>query len=190
MPTTISGNTTLPATSFDDPARLLHVAYRAAARIVHNQVLAEEAGERAVHRFQLAVMAGQVPDKPEAWVRTVARRSACAILRNGWARMQPIADECWVAADALAEGDRLRQHRAGDGLRTVLGSALTPRQRDALEAALTSRTTRAAARSCGMEPRDFRRYLAAISRRAKRRFDVLFDDDRHQASVLDRLSAG
>lgn len=176
-----------------DPTRLLHVAYRAAARIVHNQVLAEEAGERAVHRFQLAVMAGQAPDKPEAWVRTVARHSACAILRNGWARTQPIPEESWTAAAHVAEGpgdDAPNPVSLGDHLRTVLATALTPRQLDALDAALTCRTTRDAARACGMEPRDFRRYLAAISRRARRKFAIVLVDARRRASVLDRLPAG
>jgi DNA-directed RNA polymerase specialized sigma24 family protein len=148
-----------------DTCKLLHLAYRVAGRIVHNKLLAEEAGERAVHRFQLAVIAGHAPDKPEAWVRTVAKRSACAILRNGWSRTQPIAEE-----QALADRDA-ETWRRGDRLRLLLERALTPRQQAALEAALTCRTTRDAARTCGMEPRDFRRYLAAISRRARRRLE-------------------
>src|SRR5262245_50591302 len=113
-----------------DPTRLLHVAYRAAARVVRNRVLAEEAGERAVHRYLLAVIAGHTPDKPEAWVRTVARRSACAILRNGWARVQPIAEDAlFVAEPGVESGPRL-----ADRVRALVGSELTPRQRDALAA--------------------------------------------------------
>lgn len=52
-------------------------------------------------------------------------------------------------------------------VRENLQTALTPRQRDALDAAMTCNTTRAAARTCGMQPRDFRRSLGSISRRAK-----------------------
>lgn len=172
-----------------DPMRLLCIAYRAASRIVHNQVLAEEAGERAVHRFQLAVIAGQAPAKPEAWVRTVARRSACAILRNGWARVQPMADAAKVAADARGELEWPPVGLPGERLRVMLLAALTARQREALEAALTCRTTRDAARECGMEPRDFRRYLAAISRRARRHLAVVADDQRRRARAFDGLFA-
>jgi len=169
-----------------DPTRLLHVAYRAAAQIVRNRVLAEEAGERAVHRYLLAVIAGRTPDKPEAWVRTVARRSACAILRNGWARVQPIVEDALFVAEPGAEsGPRL-----ADRVRALVDAALTPRQRDALDAALTCRTTRDAARECGMEPRDFRRYLAAISQRARRLVTALIGADLRRDRVLDRQSAG
>jgi len=152
------------STCTTDPHKLLHLAYRAASRVVHNRLLAEEAGERAVHRFQLALIAGRPPDKPEAWVRTVARRSACAILRTGWSRTQPILED-----DAFVDGPAAEAWRRGDRLRALLARELTPRQHAALEAALTCRTTRDAARACGMEPRDFRRYLAAISRRARLR---------------------
>ncbi len=117
-----------------------------------------------MHRFQLALLAGQAPDKPEAWVRTVARRSACALLRNGWARMQPIGDDALVVADRDADPTR----RYVDSLRNVCSHALTRRQHQVLEAALTCRTTRDAARTAAMEPRDFRRYLVAITRRARR----------------------
>ncbi|MGE3172614.1 MAG: hypothetical protein AB7O97_08295 [Planctomycetota bacterium] len=150
-----------------DTDRLLHLAYRAAARIVHNRLLAEEAGERAVHRFTLAVLSGAPPDKPEAWICTVARRSACAILRTGWSRTLPLVDEQALAA-TTGDGEA---GRATERIRGLVGGALTPRQRDALEAALTCRTTREAARTCRMEPRDFRRYLQAISRRARQRLD-------------------
>jgi hypothetical protein len=52
-------------------------------------------------------------------------------------------------------------------IRESLQTALTPRQREALDAAMTCNTIRAAARTCGMAPRDFRRSLGSISRRAK-----------------------
>lgn len=145
-----------------DTQRLLRLAYRTASRIVHNPLLAEEAGERAVHRLQLAILAGQGPDRPEAWIRTVARRSACAILRNGWSHVQQIHNEPVNDEEGVERRGRLR-----DELRSVVGPALTRRQRDALEAALACRTTRDAAKTCNMEPRDFRRYLDAISRRAR-----------------------
>lgn len=150
-----------------DPDHLLVLARRVAGRIIRNPMLADEAGERAMHRYQLAVLAGEGPDKPEAWIRTVARRSACALLRNSWARMQPLADESTLACRELAESHL----PSPDALRELLAGALTARQREALEAALTSRTVRDAARICHMEPRDFRRYLAAISRRARKRLD-------------------
>lgn len=146
------------------PHRLLSLARRAAARIVRNPVLADEAGERALHRYQLALLAGQVPSRPEAWIRIVARRSACALLRNGWARVLPLAEAGRVAEPPAGPAGR----PSGDDLRRLLDQVLTRRQREALEAALTCRTVRAAARACGMQPRDFRRYLAAISRHGRR----------------------
>ena len=148
-----------------DTKALLQLAYRTASRIVRNPVLAEEAGERAVHQLLLAILSGHVPDQPEAWVRTVARRSACAILRHGWARVQPIPEEDCIADDQ--PGSRSRR-RTPDEVRELLDRALTTRQTEALDAALTCPTTKDAARTCGMQPRDFRRYLAAITRRAHR----------------------
>jgi hypothetical protein len=154
----------MPGTDSIDCCRLLRLAYRTASRIVRNRLLAEEAGERAVHRFHLSVIAGNPPARPEAWVRTVARHSACAMLRTAWYRTLPIAED-------LDTVDRRRAapSRRGEQLRALLDRALTPRQHAALEAALTCRTTIDAARACGMEPRDFRRYLAAITVRARRR---------------------
>lgn len=148
-----------------DTKALLQLAYRTAARIVRNPVLAEEAGERAVHRLLLATLSGRAPQKPEAWIRTVARRSACAILRNGWARMQAIPEDDVIPDEH--PGARSRR-RTPDEVRSLLLDRLTARQRQALDAALTCPTTKDAARSCGMQPRDFRRYLAAIARHAHR----------------------
>ncbi len=174
-------------TSSHDPVRLLRIAYRAAAAVVRNPVLAEEASEIAVHRLQLALLAGRAPERPEAWVRTVARRTACASLRHFWARVQPFAPD----SDDTIAGDRERLgHAAGDRLRAILLAALTPRQRDALDAALSCRSTRDAARTCGMQPRDFRRQLAAIARRARAELDELVADPRRRAGVLETLCAG
>jgi predicted RNA polymerase sigma factor len=63
-----------------DTKELLLVAYRTAARILHNRAIAEEASEQAVHRLHLAVLAGKVPERPKAWVRTVARAEKIALL--------------------------------------------------------------------------------------------------------------
>lgn len=151
-----------------DTTHLLQVAYRTAARIVRNPLLAEEAGERAVHRLLLESLSGHAPAQPEAWIRTVARRSACAILRNGWARTLPFPDEDCIADEARGTRSRCR---TPDEVRSLLQHALTRRQTQALDAALTCPTTKDAARSCGMQPRDFRRYLAAITRRAHRELE-------------------
>jgi hypothetical protein len=90
-------------------------------------------------------------------------------MRSGWAKTTPIEAE----EDMLLAAECERRQWSRDRLRAAVRSALTPRQRDALDAALTSRSTREAARSCGMRPRDFRRYLAAISRRARQRLHRL-----------------
>jgi DNA-directed RNA polymerase specialized sigma24 family protein len=155
----------MPTPTTTEMQRLLQVAYRAAARVVRNKLLAEEAGERALHRYQLAILSGQIPDRPEAWIRCVATRSACGLLRSGWSRVQPLAD----AGEVAERPDLPAPPVTPDELREQLAPWLTRRQRDALEAALTCRSTREAARACQMQPRDFRRYLAAISRAAKAR---------------------
>ena len=148
-----------------NPHSLLPIAYRTAAQVLRSPVLAQEAGERAVHLLTMAVLQGCAPLQPKAWLRVVARRSACALLRSDWARTrgvdvseiedQPAPFEC-SAPSGLA------------WVREQLPELLTPRQRDALAAAMQCRTTRAAARTCGMQPRDFRRSLGSISRKARR----------------------
>ena len=96
--------------------------------------------------------------------RTVAKRAACAILRSEWARTKAM-DLDGVADCARPAGSRHPQQ--SEWVREHLAPTLTPRQREAFEAAITHNTTRAAARSCTMEPRDFRRSIAAISRRGR-----------------------
>ena len=147
-----------------DPHSLLPVAYRAASQVVRSPVLAEEASERAIHQLTLAVLEGSPPQSPKAWLRVVARRSACAILRSEWARTQA------MDLDDVAGPPRTYSPAPDQSswVRENLEPALTPRQRDAFRAAISCNTTRAAARTCGMEPRDFRRSLGSISRRARR----------------------
>ncbi len=147
-----------------DPHSLLPVAYRAAASVIRSRLLAEEASERAIHLLTLATLQGCPPHHPEAWLRVVARRSACAILRSAWARTQAVDQE-----EIQARQAPYRQPRplAADVVRERLQSTLTPRQRAAFEAAMSCNSTRAAAKRCGMQPRDFRRNLGAISRKAR-----------------------
>ncbi|MBL8728326.1 MAG: hypothetical protein JNM25_07850 [Planctomycetes bacterium] len=147
-----------------DPEALLPVAYRAAARVVRSRLMAEEAGERALHLLTLATLKGCAPHRPEAWLRVVARRSACAILRSEWARTESVGQEVMQARQAPYREPR---PLLGDFVREHLHAALSPRQRDAIDAALHCNGTRAAARHCGMQPRDFRRYLGVISRKAR-----------------------
>ena len=148
-----------------DPQSLLSVAYRAASQVVQSPVLAEEASERAVYELTMAYLEGSPPDSPRAWLRTVAKRSACAILRSEWARTRAMEDIDGVADCTRAAGSRPPQQ--SEWVREHLAPTLTPRQREAFEAAISHNTTRAAARSCTMEPRDFRRSIAAISRRGR-----------------------
>ncbi len=155
-----------------DPARLLRIASRAASLVTRNPLVVEEAAERALHQLQLAFLTGTPIDHPEAWLCTVARRSALAMQRNARARTRTIEEK-----DDVPEPEPNAFPWTSDRLRCAIRSALTPRQRDALDAALSCRTTREAARTCHMNPRDFRRYLAAISRRARRRLDATEGSD-------------
>ncbi len=162
-----------------DPYQLLPVAYRAAAAVAGSRVLAEEAGERAVHLLTLAVLEGSPPDHPVAWLRVVARRSACALLRSDWARTRPVAQEELLTREASYQQPPTPER---EFVRERIADGLSPRQRDALGAALSCNTTRAAARCCGMPPRDFRRYLDTISRKAQHaleghEFEDRFADD-------------
>lgn len=151
-----------------DPYSLLPTAYRAAVEVVKSPIMAEEASERAIYQLTLAILEGSPPQSPKAWLRVVARRSACALLRSEWARTRSM-DLSNVAEKQPAYAAPASQ---SSWIRECLQTALTPRQRDALDAAMTCNTIRAAARTCGMEPRDFRRSLGSISRRAK----ALLDD--------------
>lgn len=146
-----------------DPYSLLPLARRAAREVVQSPILAEEASERAVHKLAVSMLEGCPPSQPKAWLRVVARRSACALLRSEWARTRAMD----LADVALPTTANRRSEAHQSFVRECLDDELTPRQRDALHAAISCNTTRAAARSCGMEPRDFRRSLGSISRRAR-----------------------
>jgi len=150
---------------------LLPTAYRAAFEVVHSPIMAEEASERAIHQLTLAIMEGSPPQKPAAWLRVVAKRSACAILRGEWARTRamdlskvPTQRE---SQDQEAKQTTDRRQRLDAARKDGLDSRLTARQRDALDAAMSCNTMRAAARTCDMQPRDFRRSIGSISRRAR-----------------------
>ena len=93
----------------DDPYSLLPLAYRAAHQVLQSPVLAEEASERAVHQLALAVLEGDPPERPRAWLRVVARRSACALLRSEWARTK--AMDLSQVADAPESFGRRRAER-------------------------------------------------------------------------------
>jgi DNA-directed RNA polymerase specialized sigma24 family protein len=145
-----------------DPVLYLRIAGRAASRVLRSPVMIDEAAEQAVHRLTLATLAGRRPERPDAWVRVVARRAACALLRTGWGCTQHFEEQNKVP-EAPHRPPQYLEH-----LRAQLHEQLSPRQRDALVAAMSCNTTKAAARSCGMKPRDFRRSLEAISRKARR----------------------
>ena len=147
-----------------DPHALLPIAYRAAAQVIRSPLLAQEAGERAIHLLTLSMLQGDPPLHPKAWLRSVARRSACALLRSEWGRTRTVDG---VAIQEQQAPYRLPKHTGFAGVRETLDRDLTPRQRAALLAAVSCNSTRAAARTCGMKPRDFRRSLFAISRKAK-----------------------
>lgn len=165
---TISCTQSLAFTMLSDPHSLLPTAYRAAVEVVKSPIMAEEASERAIYQLTLAMIEGTPPDSPKAWLKVVARRSACALLRSEWARTKSM-DLSDVAEEQPSYAAPASQ---SSWIRECLQTALTPRQREALDAAMTCNTIRAAARTCGMEPRDFRRSLGSISRRAK----ALLDD--------------
>ena len=156
-----------PSPDFD-LNKLLRVAFRSAGKVATSPLVIEEAAERAMHQFHLAVIGGAQLVHPEAWVCTVSRRMAAALLRTGWSRMQAIDEE-----DDLPAPIPKRPAWNRERLRDAIRAALTPRQREALDAALSCRTTRDAARSCNMSPRDFRRYLKTITAKARARIGLL-----------------
>ena len=179
---------TIHEITMHDPHQLLPYAYRAASTVARSQLLAEEAGERAIHLLTLAVLDGSPPEHPKAWLRVVARRSASALLRSEWARTRSMSPE--------EISDRQAPYRQPRTTRTEfvcerIESTLTQRQRDALHAALTCNSTHAAARSCAMPPRDFRRCLGSICRRARQAlehdpFEDPFSDDANVQFALGR----
>jgi len=169
-------------TMLEDPHALLPIAYQAAVRIVRSPLLAEEAGERALHLLTLALLRGDPPTHPKAWLRTVARRSAGALLRSEWARTHGAGSEELERHQAPYRGPR---PDCSSMVREQLAGALPPRQWAALSAAFTCNSTRAAARSCGMKPRDFRRSMSSISRKAKRLLGDLANDPRRSDALAD-----
>ena len=96
--------------------------------------------------------------------RRVTRRG-----ERAWTRAADLAEvEAQRGRDAEASNTTAtRRKRLQDALENGLHDALTTRQQDALHAATSCNTMRAAARTCGMQPRDFRRSIGAISRRAR-----------------------
>jgi DNA-directed RNA polymerase specialized sigma24 family protein len=163
----------------DNPHALLPIAFQAAARVVRSRILAEEASERALHLLTLALLQGAAPDHPKAWLRSVARRSACALLRSEWARTKTIANQ---EIDAHQAPYRRTASSGTDFVRDSLPHHLSGRQVEALSAAISCNTTAAAAKRCGMQPRDFRRSMSRITRKARRLLaerdwsDALADD--------------
>jgi DNA-directed RNA polymerase specialized sigma24 family protein len=159
-----------------NPHLLLPHAYRAASQVVHNRLIAEEASERAVFLYTLSILNGCPPDHPKAWLRSVARRSALSLLRAGWARTRSVDQ-----GDMNKRQAPFHLPRDADTLfvRERLPASLTPRQKQALAAAVSCPSTRAAARTCTMQPRDFRRYLDAISRKGKRLAEAWRGGDPH-----------
>lgn len=149
----------------DNPHALLPIAFQAAARVVRSRLLAEEASERALHLLTLAVLQGAPPAHPKAWLRSVARRSACALLRSDWARTKTIASQ---EIETHQAPYRRTANTGCDFVRDRLPHHLSGRQADALTAAVSCNTTAAAAKRCGMQPRDFRRSMSRITRKARR----------------------
>lgn len=148
----------------NDPYHLLPVALHAASAVLRNPLLAEEAGERALHQLTLQILQGVAPRHPRAWLRKVARRSAVALLNSEWARQSTRHPEEFAGLQAPYA--RRASHGA-DVVRERLQDELSPRQHEALDAAIRCSGTREAARACRMAPRDFRRQLGAITRKAR-----------------------
>ncbi len=164
-----------------DPEPLRRVAYHTAGKFLAQPVLAEEAGDQAMHLLVLQCLAGLAPRCPEAWIRVVAKRVAIGVRRSGWTRTLPL-EEDQVACDVRCESRHARHERLWD----VVADGLTPRMRDALWAARTHRLASQAAAACGMEPRDFRRSLRSISRRARRLLDARHEADACDAGAVSR----
>jgi DNA-directed RNA polymerase specialized sigma24 family protein len=155
--------------------------------VVRSRLLAEEAGERALHLLTLSLLQGDPPDHPKAWLRSVARRSACALLKSEWGRTKAVDSVTLQGHQALY---RIPRDAGFDHVRETLSDSLPPRQQAALAAAVSCNSTRAAARCCGMKPRDFRRSLGSISRKAKQLLarhgsDDAFADDPNVQFQLD-----
>ncbi|MEY3160936.1 MAG: hypothetical protein RIT25_927 [Planctomycetota bacterium] len=146
-----------------DPEPLRRLAYHTAGKFLAPPVLAEEAGDQAIHLLVLQCLEGFAPRCPEAWIRVVAKRVAIGVRRSGWTRTLPL-EEHLLATDPFAEAAHTRR----DLLWDEVADGLTPRMREALWAARTHRLTCQAAAACGMRPRDFRRSLRSICKRARR----------------------
>ncbi|GAB4138792.1 MAG: hypothetical protein Fur0037_04650 [Planctomycetota bacterium] len=147
-----------------DPDHLLRLARSTAGRVLRDPILIEEAGERALHKYFLVLLRGEPPLVPEAWIRVVARRFAQSLQR----RKRPL--EVPFDMDLLPEQPHASAPR--DKVERILRDVrplLTPRQSEVLDAAITTRSMRDAARTCGMSPRDLRRSLGSVGRKCRAR---------------------
>lgn len=164
-----------------DPEPLRRLAYHTAGKFLAPPVLAEEAGDQAIHLLVLQCLEGFAPRCPEAWIRVVAKRVAIGVRRSGWTRNLPL-EEHQLACDPLGEAPHARH----DLLWDEVADGLTPRMREALWAARTHRLTRQAAAACGMRPRDFRRSLRSICKRARRLLEAQRADGACEGATLCR----
>ncbi|MFM1874083.1 MAG: hypothetical protein RL398_3505 [Planctomycetota bacterium] len=147
---------------------MLPAARRAASRVCKSPLLADEAAERALHQLVLVTLAGRPPQNPTAWLCVVAKRTAIALARRGWGTNTPEDFEPEGREAPPWDPDRSRRrHQEADMVREAVAARLSSRQLQGLDAALSHRSLRAAAASCDMRPRDLRRVLGVVTRKAQ-----------------------
>jgi DNA-directed RNA polymerase specialized sigma24 family protein len=163
--------------SMDEWAQWQRVAHAEARRRLFRPLVAEEVAEQALFELVQLHLHGRPPVTPTAWLRGVVRNLAARWLASADARCVPLtlgsedADEpqgaapetmrCSIASHAE---DWHRQIRA---LQPRLERSLTARQLRVLVAVRAGHGLRAAARACGMTPRDFRGAMRRIAAKAK-----------------------
>lgn len=144
------------------PEQLLRLAQNAAAKVLDDPILVEEAAERALHKLFLICLEGRPPLLPEAWIRVAARRFAQSLRRRR--RPRHVA----LDLDQLPQPELDRLPRAAvDHVLDLLQPVLTPRQLDAVRAMVQSRSMRDAARRCGMTPKSLRRSLGLVGEKGR-----------------------
>ena len=137
---------------------------------LHDDALATEVADGALHSLVLEILSGALPDHVEAWITTVVDRREADLLRT---RRHDIRLLSGFQLDRLRAPDPepspIAAWRARlDALEPALRTLLTPRHARVYDALRSAPTIAEVARRTRLTPGQVRRVLAAIAKKARK----------------------